>query len=272
MKQTLKFLKMNGLGNDFILIDHTVTQFSKDLSECASTLCNRKYSIGADGLVVITKSECADYKIRIFNSDGSEASMCGNALRCLGLYLYDKKGVRSHSISIETLAGLRQIELVSHDGLIKTIMVDMGVPKIPAINCLVNELSISYKFIEHITLVDVGNPHAVVFTNSSDLNVCRALALEISQQSLFKDGINVEISRLVDTNRIEAIVLERGAGFTLACGSGAVAIAHVAVLKNLATYPLLISMPGGFIKVFKKETNSFIEADCDFNFYGEVAI
>ncbi|MDR0751439.1 MAG: diaminopimelate epimerase [Christensenellaceae bacterium] len=264
---------MNGLGNDFILIDQTESPFPHNLIESAKLLCNRNYSIGADGLVIIDYSECADYKMQIFNSDGSEAAMCGNAIRCVGLYLYEEKNFKKEFACLQTLAGIKQIKPVFENGTIKSFVVNMGVPKLATMNSLITSLKLPGDIdVNLIKLVDVGNLHAVVFANFNGRSCFKQLAQDLSNIPFFKGTFNIEIVRVLDSNKIEALVYERGVGFTLACGTGAIAIAFAAVLNKLVNYPLIVSMDGGEFVVFNDGFNSFIEASCAFNYYGFVTI
>lgn len=260
----MKFVKMQGAGNDFIVIEAVVT--AHDWPRLAVAMCNRHYGIGADGLLVQSPSAVADFRMSIFNSDGSEAEACGNGTRCIVRYFVDRKpgNSRNREISVETMAGIRKAR-VHHTAKLTSVKVDMGKPgfgdkdipvlldscdrvntRKPMITCAlqVNRRELS------IALVSMGNPHAVYFTNKSvsDFPLTR-LGPKMEHHQIFPEGANFEVARVVNRRQIEARVWERGAGETLACGTGACAIAVAARLNGYIDDKVAVKLPGGILEI-----------------------
>lgn len=262
----MKFTKMQGAGNDFVLIETDDTQ--RDWSAMAMAICDRHYGIGADGLLLVMPSSVADLRMRIFNTDGSEADACGNGLRCLVKYAIDaglaKAGDRG--ITIETMAGTRQAT-VSREGKNQVrIEVGMGKPELgtrdintkikaaegriikttPVLTCSV----IAGETELIVNPVSMGNPHAVYFTGEpvSDFPLSRLGPL-VEQHRLFPKKVNFEVARVLDRQSIETRVWERGVGETLACGSGACAIAVAARQNGYIDDSVAIRLPGGTLGV-----------------------
>lgn len=228
----IKFTKMHGLGNDYVYIDCTKKSIYNE-SSLAQFVSNRHFGIGSDGLILICKSDIADFKMRMFNYDGSEAEMCGNGIRCVGKFVYDKGLTKKTQISIETLAGIKFLELNLLNEKVSTVRVDMGEPifkpkEIPVIsneepvkNLLIKAIDIDFNF----TCVSMGNPHAVTIVKDvKDFNIDRYGPL-LEKNKHFPKRANIEFIQIIDKEHIKMRVWERGAGETLACGTGACAAA-----------------------------------------------
>lgn len=255
----IKFSKLEGLGNDFILIDGLAETGWEDLpaeqlADLAVRLCDRHFGIGADGLLILLKSAKASYRVRIINSDGSEAGICGNGLRCVVRYLWDKKLISEDLISIETLSGIKLPAVLVEDGQLKAVEVDMDEPKLSR-----KEIPMTgppnEKFIDQpieaggcefkATCLSMGNPHCVIFVPDIDAVDLEALGPALENHPLFPERTNVEFVQVSDRKNIAIRVWERGAGITLACGSGACASVVAANLNNLTERAAIATLPGG---------------------------
>lgn len=238
----LKFTKMQGLGNDYVYMD-AIHQKIENESSLAQMVSDRHFGIGSDGLILICQSEVADFKMRMFNSDGSEAEMCGNGIRCVGKFVYDKGLTDKTTVTIETLAGMKTLKLNIANNRVETIRVDMGEPilapeKIPvmAIEEPVQNLKVKSLDKEFtLTCVSMGNPHAItVVEDVADFNIEKyGKILEVA--SVFPNKTNVEFIEILDREHIKMRVWERGAGETLACGTGACATLVACSLNGLTT-------------------------------------
>ncbi len=254
----IPFAKMHGAGNDYIYIN-CLESAPENLAELARRVSDRHFGIGSDGLVAIFPSKKADFRMRMFNADGSEAEMCGNASRCIGKYVYEKHLTDKKEITLETLAGIRRLALhTDAEGKVESVTVDMGAPElrpklVPAVSAseesMVSEPvavgDIHYK----ITAVSMGNPHAVVFTDRiSDRQVLEeGPCLECAE--IFPAKANIEFARIVSPSEIEMRVWERGTGETLACGTGACATAVAAVLNGLTGRNVDVRLIGGTLHI-----------------------
>ena len=244
----LQFAKMHGLGNDFILIDGVTNPMPKEyLAELAKSLCHRNLGIGADGLIMLDKSETADYKMTIFNADGSEAQMCGNGMRCFAKYVFDNKLVDKKVFSVQTLAGIIKPELLEN-GFVK---VNMGTPilehaKIPF--CGSDELTVLDKTFK-ITPVSMGNPHCVTIVDENPMDYAKKYGPYVEKHEFFPEKTNTEFVKILSRNEIDMCVYERGCGITLACGTGACASVVVTVLNNLTEQKVKVNLPGGAVFV-----------------------
>lgn len=259
----IKFTKMQGLGNDYVYIDG-INQKIENESSLARFVSDRHFGIGSDGLILICKSDVADFKMRMFNADGSEAEMCGNGIRCVGKFVYDKGLTNKTQVTIETLAGIKILQLNVENGKVKTVKVDMGEPilepkKIPVIseekpvrNLELKAEDKKFKF----TCVSMGNPHAItIVDNTKEFDVERyGKQLEIDKA--FPNKTNVEFIEIVDKNHIKMRVWERGAGETLACGTGACASVVACVLNKLTENIVNVELLGGTLEIeWNREDN-----------------
>ena len=264
----IKFSKMHGLGNSYIYID-CVRENNFFLDEekifvLAKKLSDKNFGIGADGLILILKSDKADFKMRIINSDGTEAEMCGNGIRCVGKFIYEKKLVDENkkNLLIETLAGIKKLELEIKNNLVENVKVDIGKAcfDVKKIGMTGNKNKIDLvvdnkKFV--CECVSIGNPHAVIFLDDLDfknLDV-KKYGHEIENNICFRNKINVEFAKIKNKNCIDVKVWERGSGITFACGTGACAVFAVALKNNLINKNKIvkIKLPGGALNIFCDE-------------------
>ena len=247
----MKFTKMQATGNDFIIIE---TDKSCSWAALARAMCERRFGIGADGIILVMPSNKADIRMRMFNPDGSEAEACGNGTRCLVRYVIDRGLVDCREMTIETLGGLRKARPAG-----KLIQVDMGRPIFQADMIPVNDTC--EKVIDHpldirnkrlsLTCLSMGNPHAVAFIDDSVENFpLETIGRKVEHHSFFPNRVNFEIANVIDSNTIRARVWERGAGETLSCGTGACAIAVAAKLHKFCGKEVNVELPGGTLTVY----------------------
>ncbi|NDW19770.1 diaminopimelate epimerase [Dysgonomonas sp. 216] len=261
----LKFTKMQGAGNDYIYINGFM-QDIQDRSKAALDFSNRNFGIGSDGLVFILPSDIADFRMQMFNSDGSEAEMCGNATRCVGKYVYDNKLTQKKEITLETKAGIKHITLLDGDEYCRKVIVDMGEPildpqLIPVTIDQQSALDYPIDIDEktwRISCVSMGNPHAVIFTKNIDKLDLATLGPKFEHHPIFPKKTNTEFVEVLDRNTINMRVWERGAGETLACGTGACASAVAAVLNNLCDRKVKVHLLGGDLDIEWNEKNNHI--------------
>jgi len=253
----MRFWKMHGLGNDYIVIDdRSESIHEKGLSKLAETLCRRRFSVGADGLLIVRNSKTADFKMRIFNSDGSEAEMCGNGIRCIAKYCYDNEIVKKKEMNVETLAGLRRIEVLRQRGNLADVQVDMGVPSfrredMPMVGkgeCIDEPFKIDEREL-NITCVSVGNPHCVTFVSDLESFPVNEVGPRIEKHSIFPKGVNVEFITVQDKGEISVRTWERGVGETTACGTGACASVAVAHRLDKTEKNVKVNLLGGKLLV-----------------------
>ena len=262
----MNFTKMQGAGNDFILVETSDIQC--DWSQMAIDICDRHFGVGGDGLLLVLPSDVADFQMHIFNPDGSEAEACGNGLRCLARYVVDKglANTGTQEISVETVAGIRKVRIYRAAGKLTKIQVGMGEPgfgakDIPVViepgkgNLLDIKPILDYHIIVDgeelfLSFVSMGNPHAVYFWQHSVSKFpLSQLGPKVEQHELFPKRVNFEVARVISRQQIEARVWERGVGETLACGSGACAVAVVAQLHGYIDNKVDIKLPGGILNV-----------------------
>ena len=252
----IKFTKMHGLGNDYVYMD-AIHQYIEDESTLAQFVSNRNFGIGSDGLILICKSEKADFKMRMFNSDGSEAEMCGNGIRCVGKFVYDKGLTQKTEVTIETLAGIKTLQLNVKEGKVETVKVDMGEPilepnEIPVISeeKPVKNLKLKAEDKEFVfTCVSMGNPHAITIVENTKKFDVEKYGKVLEVDKAFPNKTNVEFIEIVDKNNIKMRVWERGAGETLACGTGACASVVACVLNNLTERNVNVELLGGKLEI-----------------------
>jgi carbamoyl-phosphate synthase large subunit len=238
-RQKLKFAKMQTCGNDYIFLENWNGEITCPESLCV-TFCDRNYGIGADGIVLMEKSAKADAKIRMFNTDGSEGMMAGNALRCMGKYLYDNDIVKKEELTIETGRGVKTVKLYTAGGKVTSACVDMGYATLDTSAMrftIAQETVVDYPVVisgrpYKITCVDVGNPHCVVFCPRVDAVDVEYIGPKFEHAPYFPERINTEFIRVLNPNTIKMRVWERGSGETLACGTGACAAVAAAVANG----------------------------------------
>lgn len=253
----IPFTKMHGLGNDYIYIDcfRTPIDTLPDPAKLAARLSPRRTSVGADGLVLILPSEVADARMRMFNADGSEGMMCGNAIRCVGKYLYER-GLLSpdvREITVETASGIKSLSLSMRDGRVDAVSVDMGVAEVSE-EIAVETAGKHY----HMIPVSVGNPHWVCFVD--DLCEVDAESEGARLSSAVEGGVNVEFVEHIDGNTLRMRVYERGSGVTLACGTGACASVAAAVSHGVCPVntPVTVLLDGGALTVILGEDGTLL--------------
>lgn len=269
----VQFTKMHGLGNDYIYLYHPALDKTQ-LSALAVQASDRHFGIGGDGLVCIFPSKQADFSMRMFNRDGSEAEMCGNAIRCVGKYVFDKGHTRKKKLTVETLAGIKNLELTVENGQVKRVKVNMGQPVLKT--CQIPIASGSEFFICQpveesgrmfsVTGVSMGNPHAILFTDLDEhafwgdegTKMVHEWGSKLEINPIFPSRTNVEFVKVVDRNNLLMRVWERGSGETFACGTGAAAAGVAAVLNHKADRKLNIKLLGGTLEVCWNEDDNHV--------------
>lgn len=279
----MKFTKMHGLGNDFIIFDNRAGE-KLDFYKISKKLCRRRLSIGADGLLVVENSDIADLKMRIFNPDGTEAEMCGNGIRCFALWAYKRKLVDSKSLNVETLAGIIKPALVDdpQNPAEFLVRVNMGKPIFSNTRGSGGTTDISSTVDETIivegkkityTPVSLGNPHCVIFTDVIDDSVVSQFGPSIEKHPNFPNRTNVEFVKIISPDHVRVRVWERGAGLTLACGTGACASAAAGVKKGLLAEDVRVTLPGGELIIsWNGKDSIFMTGPAMESFIGEVKI
>ena len=262
------FTKMHGLGNDYVCIN-CFRERVEDPSGFARTLCDRHYGIGADGLILICPSKVSDFKMEIYNSDGSVAGMCGNGIRCLGKYVYDYRLTGKETLSIETKSGIRNMHLHIQDGKACGAMVDMGVPRLNAHSIpilsekdlVINDPIEVQKKNYRMTGISMGNPHAVIFLEEINGISLEDTGRELEFHPRFPERANIEFCHVTARDRMEIRVWERGVGETLACGTGACAAVVASVLNDLTDEEVIVKLLGGELSVRwdRKVNHVFLE-------------
>ena len=275
----LKFTKMQGAGNDYIFFNCLEKELD-DPSGVARAMSPRHYSVGADGIVMICRSDVADAKMRMFNADGSEGKMCGNAIRCVGKYLYDNGLTDRSELSIETAGGIRTLSLFTENGRVTAVRVGMGraelrcgaVPVIydgdSVVNAPIAVAGETYRF----TAVSMGNPHAVVFTDDVSSAPLEKIGPLFENHDMFPESVNTEFVRVASENTLEMRVWERGSGETYACGTGACAAAVAAVVNGFcrSDSDIRVRLRGGALTVrVGHELDVTLTGDCEHVFDGE---
>lgn len=245
----LPFVKMHGLGNDYVYIDYFPPETAKalkkiDLPALARQVSDRHFGIGSDGLVLIMPSDKADARMRIFNTDGSEAQMCGNAIRCVGKYLYENGRCVQPQLFVETLAGIRSLNLHVTDGLVQEVTVNMGEPRVQSDTIMRGSDPIGF------SSVNMGNPHAVFFRQSpQQIEEITKYGPLVSTHAHFPEGTNVEFAFVRNARELDVRVWERGSGLTLACGTGACAAAVAAIRHGWTERNIVVHLPGGDLDI-----------------------
>ena len=262
------FTKMHGLGNDYVCIN-CFRERVEDPPGFARALCDRHYGIGADGLILICPSKVSDFKMEIYNSDGSVAGMCGNGIRCLGKYVYDYRLTGKETLSIETKSGIRNMHLHIKDGKACGAMVDMGVPRLNAHSIpilsekdlVINDPIEVQKKNYRMTGISMGNPHAVIFSEEINGISLEETGRELEFHPRFPERANIEFCHVTARDRMEIRVWERGVGETLACGTGACAAVVASVLNDLTDEEVIVKLLGGELSVRwdRKVNHVFLE-------------
>lgn len=251
----MRFTKVQGLGNDFVLVNCLEEKNLPDYAKLAKAVCDRNFGVGADGLVLILPAEMpgADIKMRIFNSDGSEPEMCGNAIRCFGKYVYEKGIVPKTTINVETLGGMRIPRLILENGMVTGVRVDMGEPQLeralipmegPEGRVINETIKVDGREFA-VTCVSMGNPHCITFVDKIAEQEVREWGPKLETHPLFPRKTNVEFVQVLSPTEVNMQVWERGAGPTLACGTGACGTAVAAALNNKTGRKVTVRLAGG---------------------------
>lgn len=267
----MKFTKMQGAGNDYIYVD-CFQEVVKDPNKTAVFVSDRHFGIGSDGLVLICPSEAADVKMRMFNADGSEGIMCGNAIRCVAKYVYDHDLARKEKLTVETLGGIKELELETEGGKAVSITVDMGVPKVTS-RTVPEPIRIEEREKEFVG-ISMGNPHAVYFVKNVETLRLEEIGPFYENHSRFPDRVNSEFVEVIDRSRIRMRVWERGSGETLACGTGAAASAAASILMGYTDNKVTVFLRGGDLVItWNRETgHMFMTGPAEEVFHGEIEL
>lgn len=275
----MKFTKMQGIGNDYVYVN-CFEEKVEDPSALAIQVSDRHFGIGSDGLILICPSEVADCEMAMYNADGSRGEMCGNGVRCVGKYMYDYGLTDKTKITVETLAGIKTLQLFVENGKVAKVRVDMGSPiltpaEIPVVaegDKAVDEPILVDGKEYHMTCVSMGNPHCVVFMDDVENFEIEKTGPLFENYKDFPKRINTEFVKVIDEHTLQMRVWERGSGETLACGTGACATAVAAILNEHCNGEILIHLLGGDLKIeWDKETNHvFMTGPAAISFEGEI--
>lgn len=280
MKTT--FYKMHGIGNDYIYFDCLEKELENP-EQVSILLSDRHKGIGGDGIVMICSSKIADAKMRMFNADGSEGKMCGNAIRCVGKFLYDFKKTDKTTLTVETLSGIKTLVLtIGKDGKVETVRVDMGapilIPKEIPVAIAGNDPVVGRETeiaggIQKITCVSMGNPHCVLFLDPDGLDL-EKIGPAYENDKLFPERVNTEFVKVIKRNEVRMRVWERGSGETWACGTGACAVAVASVLNGYAdrNADILVHLRGGDLVIRWTDETVFMTGSATLAFIGEVEL
>ena len=274
----MRFTKMQGIGNDYVYLNG-FSPLPLDLSRLSRQISDRHFGVGSDGLVVIMPSETCDFRMRMFNPDGSEAEMCGNASRCIGEYVYDKGLTTKTDLTLETLAGVKHLTLHLNGNIVERVTVDMGEPILSSQDipvALPMSYVVSYPLeIENIsfdvTCVSMGNPHAVIFVDDMSRYDLHHIGALIEHYPLFPRRTNVEFVEILSPDSLKMRVWERGTGETMACGTGACASLVAAVLNGKSRRQATLHLQGGDLQIEwnEKDNHVYMTGDAVTVFEGE---
>ena len=252
----MKFTKMQGIGNDYVYVN-CFEEKVEDPAALAKFVSDRHFGIGSDGLILIKPSKNADFTMDMYNADGSQGEMCGNGIRCVAKYVYDKGLTDKQQISIETLAGIKYLDLTVEDGKVVLVRVDMGEPELIAEKIPV--IADSEKVIDapieidgttyHMTCVSMGNPHAVVYVDDVDNLPIEEIGPKFESHERFPRRVNTEFVKVLDRHTVQMRVWERGSAETLACGTGACAVAVSCILNRLTEDEVTVKLLGGDLEI-----------------------
>ena len=275
----MKFTKMQGLGNDYVYVN-CFKETIENPPEMAKKVSNRNFGIGSDGLIMINPSDVADFEMEMYNADGSRSEMCGNGIRCVGKYVYDYGLTEKEHISVETLAGIKYLDLTVEDGKVKLVKVDMGSPElvpenIPIVadgNRVIDE-PINVNGSEYrMTGVSMGNPHAVVYVEDVKGLDIETIGPAFENHERFPNRVNTEFVKVLDRNTVEMRVWERGSGETMACGTGACAVAVACILNGFTEDKVPVKLLGGDVQIeWDKEADKiYMTGPAEVSFDGEI--
>ena len=278
----MKFTKMQGLGNDYVYVN-CFKETVENPSSVAKFVSNRNFGIGSDGLILICPSETADFQMVMYNADGSRGEMCGNGIRCVAKYVYDYGLTDKTRISVETLGGIKYLDLTVEDGKVRLVKVDMGEPhlapeEIPIamddkdVGKVIDEEIDVDGTVYHMTGVSMGNPHTVVYMDDLKGLEIEKIGPKVESHPRFPQRINTEFAHVLDEHTVEMRVWERGSGETLACGTGACAVAVASILNGLTKRSVTVKLLGGDLMIEWNEENGhvFMTGPAEVVFDGEI--
>ena len=277
----MKFTKMQGLGNDYVYVN-CFEEKIENPSEVAIKVSNRNFGVGSDGLIMINPSKVADFEMEMYNADGSRGEMCGNGIRCVGKYVYDYGLTDKTSISVETLGGIKYLDFTVEDGKVKLVKVDMGSPELIAKNIPIvadDEKVIDAPIIVdgqeyRMTGVSMGNPHTVVYIDDVQGLEIEKIGPKFENHERFPKRINTEFARVIDRHTVEMRVWERGSGETLACGTGACAVAVASILNGFTEDKVTVKLLGGDLQIEwdREENKVYMTGPAEVSFEGEIQL
>lgn len=263
----MKFTKMHGIGNDYVYVN-CFKETVKNPSEVAKFVSDRHFGIGSDGLILIKPSEIADCEMDMYNLDGSQGAMCGNGVRCVAKYAYDYGIAKKPQISVATKSGVKYLDLTIENDKVSMVKVNMGAPvlkasAIPVISKneqVINEAIEVKRDYYHITAVSMGNPHAVVFMDDIEHLEIEKIGPYFEHHCAFPDRVNTEFVKVIDEHTVQMRVWERGSGETLACGTGACAVAVASILNGHVdgTQPVTVKLLGGDLQIFWDRNSNLV--------------
>lgn len=277
----MRFTKMHGLGNDYVYVN-CFKEKVEHPSEVARFVSDRHFGIGSDGLIMINPSKVADFEMEMYNADGSRGEMCGNGIRCVAKYVYDYGLTDKTSISVETLGGIKYLDLTVKDGKVALVKVDMGKPelkpeRIPIVSDeerVVNEPIIVGGMEYRMTGVSMGNPHVVVYVKDLEGVKIEQVGPKFENHGRFPKRVNTEFAKVLDRKTVEMRVWERGSGETLACGTGACAVAVASILNGMTEDQVTVKLLGGdlLIEWDQEEDRVYMTGPATVVYDGEIAI
>lgn len=278
----MKFTKMQGIGNDYVYVN-CFEETVADPERVSEIISDRHFGIGADGLVLIMPSDKADFRMRMFNADGSEGNMCGNATRCIGKFVYDNHLTDKTSITLETRSGIKKLTLYPENGKVKTVLVDMGkavlkpadIPMNVSGDTFINKpITVDGKEV-FITAVSMGNPHAVTYVDDVDSLELEKIGPSFENHPLFPERVNTEFIKILDESTMQMRVWERGSGETWACGTGACAATAASVLNGYFPYDkeITVKLRGGDLFItYKSDGTVLMRGPAETVFTGEIDV
>lgn len=277
----MKFTKMHGIGNDYVYVN-CFQETVDNPGEVARKVSDRHFGIGSDGLILIKPSDVADGKMEMYNADGSQGAMCGNGIRCVAKYMYDYGITDKTSISVETKSGIKYLDLTVKDGKVDTVKVNMGSPILKAseIPVVSEKEQVVSEPVEvdgkewKITCVSMGNPHAITYVDDVKNLDLEKIGPKFENHEIFPDRVNTEFVRVIDRKTVEMRVWERGAGETLACGTGACAVVVSSVLNELTEEEVTVKLLGGDLKIHwdREENLVYMTGSATTVFDGEIQV
>lgn len=278
----MKFTKMQGIGNDYVYVN-CFEETVADPERVSEIISDRHFGIGADGLVLIMPSDKADFRMRMFNADGSEGNMCGNATRCIGKFVYDNHLTDKTSITLETRSGIKKLTLYPENGKVKTVLVDMGkavlkpadIPMNVSSDTFINKpITVDGKEV-FITAVSMGNPHAVTYVDDVDSLELEKIGPSFENHPLFPERVNTEFIKILDESTMQMRVWERGSGETWACGTGACAATAASVLNGYFPHDkeITVKLRGGDLFItYKSDGTVLMRGPAETVFTGEIDV